>query len=57
MNTVRLKIKCWKSGREELIVELQDEKVVEVNFDKLCPNCLDYRMNRCEMIIEKSPFN
>ena len=54
MNTIRLKIKCWKCGREESLVELHDEKVVEVNFDKLCPNCSDAWMKRCELVIEKS---
>jgi Zn-finger nucleic acid-binding protein len=53
MNRIRLKIRCWKCGREELIVELYDEKVVEVNLDKQCPVCRNAWMTRSEMMIEK----
>ncbi len=53
LKRIRLKIKCWKCGREELIVELHDEKVVDVNLDKQCPVCRDAWMTRSEMMIEK----
>jgi hypothetical protein len=49
-----MKIKCWECGREELIVEENDEDIAEVNVNRLCPDCLDSWLKIWEMMYEKS---
>lgn len=73
MNAIQLKIKCWKCGREEVMLEANEEKAedtseakteeniaekaVQVNFEKLCPNCLVIWLEKWDIMMEKSTFD
>jgi uncharacterized Zn finger protein len=48
-----LKIKCWKCGKEEDIVEVVDDNTIDFNLDKLCPNCRDVWMIKKGLIIKR----
>jgi hypothetical protein len=53
MVIAELKIKCWKCGREEEIIEILDDHTVDFNLDKPCPNCLGLWMTKKELAIKK----
>jgi hypothetical protein len=73
MNAIHLKIKCWKCGREEVMLEanqemcegkpentvceIPDEKAVQVNLEKLCPACLVMWLEKWEIMMEKSTLD
>jgi hypothetical protein len=44
-------------GREDLIIEENDEDIAEVTVNRLCPICLDSWMEVWEMMFEQTPFN
>ena len=48
-----LKIKCWKCGKEETIVEAFEDSVVDINLDKLCSNCNAGWMMKKELTLQK----
>ncbi len=52
MKIASLVIKCWKCGKEEIIIERIDENVVDINLNKLCPNCNDSWMIKKELSIK-----
>jgi hypothetical protein len=52
MVIAELKIKCWKCGREEQVIEILDDRTVDFNLNKTCPNCLDAWMLKKEMVIK-----
>jgi len=39
MVKAELKIKCWKCGSEENVEEILEDRTVDFNLDKICPNC------------------
>jgi galactokinase/mevalonate kinase-like predicted kinase len=53
MVKTNLIIKCWHCGKEETIVEVLDDNVVDINFDKLCSNCNRGWMIKKELTIKK----
>jgi len=55
MVTAELKIKCWKCGREEYIVEIVDDNTIDFNLNKPCPNCWDSWMTKKELTIKRNP--
>jgi len=55
MVIAELKIKCWKCGREEDIVEILEDSIVDFNLDKPCPNCLDVWMTKKGLSIKIYP--
>ena len=73
MNAIQLKIKCWKCGREEVMLEADyekagekpeaqsednpGEKAVQVKFEKLCPHCLVIWLEKWDIMMEKSTFD
>ena len=52
MVIAELKIKCWKCGTEEEIVEVVDDSTVDFNLNKLCPNCRDGWMTKQRLTIK-----
>ncbi len=48
-----LKIQCWKCGREEEIREILEDRTVDINLDKICPNCPGSWMTKKEVTINK----
>jgi hypothetical protein len=53
MVIAKLKIKCWKCGREEDIVEVVDDNTIDFNLNKPCPNCGDSLMIKEELKLKK----
>jgi hypothetical protein len=53
MVIAELKIKCWKWGREEEITEILEDRTVDFNIDKPCPNCFGSWMTRKQLTIKK----
>ncbi len=53
MVAAELKIKCWNCGREEEIREILEDCTVDVNLDKLCPNCSGLWMVKKELTIKR----
>jgi hypothetical protein len=54
MVIAQLKIKCYKCGREEEIIEILEEGTVDFNLDKPCPNCLDSWMIKKTLTLSSS---
>ena len=52
MVIVELKIKCWKCGREEEVIETVENGTVDFNLNKPCPNCFDSWMTKQELTIK-----
>jgi hypothetical protein len=52
-----LVIKCMQCGKEETIVEVVDERVVDINLNKICSNCHNGWMIRKELTIKKISAN
>lgn len=46
-------IKCCQCGKEETVVEILEESVVDFNLDKRCPYC-DGWMTKKELTITRS---
>jgi uncharacterized Zn finger protein len=46
-------IKCWQCGKEETVVEMLEESVVDFNLDKRCPQCGGW-MTKKELTITRS---
>ena len=51
MVIAELKIKCWKCGREEDIVEILEDSIVDFNLDKPCPICPGSWMTKDELTL------
>ena len=47
-----LTIKCGQCGKEETIVEVFGDRVVDFNLDKLCSNCDGSWMTKKKLTIE-----
>jgi NMD protein affecting ribosome stability and mRNA decay len=55
MVIAELKIKCWKCGREEDIREILEDRTVDINLNKLCPDCFSSWMTKKELTIRNYP--
>jgi hypothetical protein len=53
MVLAELKIKCWRCGREEDIVELLEDGAVDFTADKPCPNCFGSWMTKKELTLSR----
>jgi hypothetical protein len=49
MVIAELRIKCWKCGREEEIIEILQDSTVDFNSDRPCPDCYGSWMTRKEL--------
>jgi hypothetical protein len=47
-----LVIKCGQCGKEETVVEILGDRVVDFNLDKMCSDCGGSRMTKKELTIE-----
>ena len=55
MVRVTLTVKCWNCGREEKIVALVEDSVIDFNCDKLCPACPSVWMTKKELTTKRIP--
>jgi hypothetical protein len=53
MVKVELIIQCWQCGKQETIVEILRDEVMDINLNKLCSNCNSGWMIKKELTIKK----
>ena len=53
MVKANLIIKCWQCGKEEKVVEILEDSVVDFNLDKCCSHCNSGWMIKKELSMTK----
>jgi hypothetical protein len=53
MVLAELKIKCWRCGREEDIIEILEDSTIDFNADRPCPNCFGSWMTKKELTLSR----
>ena len=47
-------IRCWQCGYEEIIEQMFDDRIVDINLNKLCPKCNQGWLIKKELTFQKS---
>jgi hypothetical protein len=53
MVLAELKIKCWRCGREEEIIEILADGTIDFNADRPCPSCFGFWMTKKELTLSR----